>query len=68
MLSDGDFFNGEQPTREARIGQLIYHRALSDRRGFRDDQIGIPTTDEVWTEIFEAIGREAIAATAEWYL
>jgi hypothetical protein len=59
---EDDVYNGDPGTREGRIGQLIYHRALSDRRGFRDDQVGIPTDDPVWTEIFEEVGKEAIAA------
>lgn len=42
-----------------RLGQHIYHKALSDRRGFRSDQIGIPIDDDVWLEIFEAIGAAA---------
>ena len=51
-------------TREGRIGQRIYINALDDRRGFRYDQLGIDD-DGLWAEIFEHIGREAIAAVAE---
>ena len=50
-------------SREGKIGQKIYLRALDDRRGFRYDQIGIDD-DEIWTEIFEHMGRVAIAAVA----
>lgn len=52
----------DQRTPEARAGQAIYINALSDRRGFRHDQVGIPTDDDVWGEIFEAIGRAAFDA------
>lgn len=51
-------------TREGRIGKAIYLDALDDRRGFRYDQLGIDD-DEVWTEIFEAIGTRAITAVSE---
>ncbi len=44
-----------------KLGQRIYLKALDDRRGFRYDQIGIDD-DEIWTEIFEHIGREAITS------
>lgn len=40
------------------LGRRIYMNALSDRRGFRDDQLGIEDID-IWAEIFEAIGKEA---------
>lgn len=50
-------------TREGRIGQAIYLKALDDRRGFRYDQLGIDD-DEIWEEIFEAIGTEALAAVS----
>lgn len=43
------------------IGRRIYMKALSDRRGFRYDQLGIEDA-EIWAEIFEAIGKEARAA------
>lgn len=42
-----------------RRGRRIYHDALGDRRGFRPDQIDIPYDDEIWLEIFEAIGIAA---------
>ncbi len=52
----------DTPDNEAqRLGQSIYQEALSDRRGFRPDQIGIPYDDDVWGEIFEHIG-EAVAS------
>lgn len=50
-------------SREGKIGKAIYLAALHDRRGFRYDQLGIDD-DEIWTEIFEAIGEEAIKAVA----
>lgn len=45
------------------IGRKIYMKALSDRRGFRDDQLGIDDSD-IWAEIFEAIGKAARAAVS----
>jgi hypothetical protein len=50
-------------TREGRIGKAIYLGALDDRRGFRYDQLGIHD-DEIWCEIFQSIGEEAIKALA----
>jgi hypothetical protein len=48
--------------RDAReLGRKIYMEALSDRRGFRADQIGIDDPD-IWAEIFEDIGSVAISA------
>jgi hypothetical protein len=52
-------YRDDQKTPEARAGQAIYINALSDRRGFRSDQTGIPEDDDVWNEIFEAIGKAA---------
>lgn len=46
---------------EGKIGKAIYLKALHGRRGFRYDQLGIDD-DDMWTEIFEDIGREAIKA------
>ena len=43
------------------LGREIYMKALSDRRGFRDDQLGIED-DDIWAEIFEHIGKVARAA------
>ena len=48
-------------TREGKIGQAIYLKALDDRRGFRYDQLGIDD-DAIWIEIFEAMGRAALDA------
>lgn len=41
---------------DERRGRRIYHAALEDRRGFRPDQLGIDEEDEVWAEIFVALG------------
>lgn len=46
-------------SREVRIGRAIYLAALSVRRGFRSDQIGIDD-DAIWQEIFSDLGRNAI--------
>lgn len=54
----------EPETPEGRIGMRIYMDALADRRGFREDQLGIFEA-EIWEEIFEAIGREALAAVPD---
>ncbi len=51
----------EPKTRDGKIGKAIYLEALDDRRGFRYDQLGIED-DEIWTEIFEAIGAAAVSA------
>jgi hypothetical protein len=56
-------FNQRPKTVAGRIGKKIYEQALYDRRGFRDDQLGIEDR-EIWSEIFEAIGQAAIAATS----
>lgn len=48
-------------SREGKIGKAIYLESLDDRRGFRYDQLGIDD-DDIWTEIFEHMGREAIKA------
>jgi hypothetical protein len=46
-----------------KIGKAIYTEALSDRRGFRSDQIGIPDDDhEVWSEIYDDLARAALTA------
>lgn len=55
----------EKEPLEIAIGREIYQAALDDRRGFRDDQIGIPNDDDIWLEIFGAIGRAALAALAK---
>lgn len=49
------------PDRE--LGRKIYMEALSCRRGFRDDQLGIEDP-EIWAEIFEHIGKVARAGIA----
>jgi hypothetical protein len=48
-------------SRKGKIGHMIYHEALSHRRGFRDDQLGIED-GRIWNEIFIAIGKAAIEA------
>lgn len=48
---------------EREIGRKIYMKALSGRRGFRDDQLGIED-EEIWAEIFEEIGKVARAAVS----
>lgn len=52
-------FYDDQATPAAKAGQAIYINALSDRKGFRPDQLGIYSDDTVWGEIFEAIGNAA---------
>lgn len=42
-----------------KIGKAIYLKSLDDRRGFRYDQIGIHD-DDIWRDIFEAMGAVAI--------
>lgn len=54
-------YNQRPKSRAGKIGKQIYDNALSDRRGFRDDQLGIEDT-EIWKEIFEAIGEHAMHA------
>lgn len=51
-------------TQAGKIGKTIYLAALDDRRGFRYDQLGIDD-DEIWDEIFEQMGREAIRAVGQ---
>lgn len=55
-------YRGKPETEAQRIGQRIYLDALDYRRGFRPDQIGIDTEDDVWGEIFQNIGSVAINA------
>lgn len=52
--------NAQIKSEAQRIGGEIYMEALSDRRGFRNDQIGIYDDFPIWREIFEDIGRVAI--------
>jgi hypothetical protein len=49
---------------DCELGRKIYMNALSDRRGFRDDQLGIEEPD-LWAEIFEAIGKAARKAVKD---
>jgi len=44
---------------ECELGRAIYLNALDDRLGFRYDQIGIEDED-IWIEIFEHMGKEAL--------
>lgn len=46
---------------DRQLGRQIYMQALADRRGFRDDQLGIEDP-RIWAKIFEAIGRAARTA------
>lgn len=55
-------YNQRPKTRAGKIGKQIYENALCDRRGFRPDQIGIPDDDDIWQEIFAAIGERALRA------
>lgn len=55
-------YNSRPKTRAGKIGKQIYENALCDRRGFRPDQIGIPDEDEIWQEIFQAMGEFALHA------
>lgn len=43
---------------DVELGRRIYMEALSGRRGFRYDQLGIEDTD-IWAEIFEKLGQIA---------
>lgn len=58
------YHNFTPKTRAGKIGKAIYLKSLDDRRGFRYDQLGIED-DEIWEEIFEAMGTVAITATEE---
>lgn len=44
---------------DERLGQRIYKAALVGRRGFRPDQLGIEEEDEIWLEIFRAMGASS---------
>lgn len=57
-----DYYRSKPRTKAAQIGQHIYHEALHGRRGFRDDQIGIPDDDDIWEEIFQDMGERALEA------
>lgn len=52
------YYDVPKGNRDRELGRRIYINSLSDRRGFRDDQLGIEDP-EIWAEIFEAIGKEA---------
>ena len=53
------YYDVPEGGKEREIGRKIYMEALSDRRGFRDDQLGIDDID-IWAEIFESMGRVAL--------
>lgn len=60
-MTDKDYFYDEAIGTEAqKLGRKIYRTALSHRRGFRSDQIGIPIDDDVWLEIFDELGATAL--------
>ena len=48
---------------DVELGRKIYMQALSGRQGFQDDHLGIKDID-IWSDIFEAIGKAARAALA----
>lgn len=52
------YYDVPKGNRDRELGRRIYINSLSDRRGFRDDQLGIEDP-EIWAEIFEGIGKEA---------
>jgi hypothetical protein len=58
------YYEDPRGTAEREIGRRIYMDALSGRREFRDDQLGIFDVD-IWEEIFEHIGEIAITAVAQ---
>lgn len=58
-----DYYYDDIGTTEQKIGRKIYQDSLSDRRGFRHDQLEIDTEDEIWLEIFGEIGKSAIKNT-----
>ena len=49
---------------DCELGRTIYMDALHGRRGFRYDQLGIED-EEIWREIFEAIGSVARRALTD---
>ena len=53
-------FEVEPKTREQRIGKRVYYEALYDRKGFHEFELD----EDIWLEIFEAIGEEATAAVS----
>ena len=58
------YYDVPEGNSDRELGRAIYLEAISDRRGFRYDQIGIDDP-EIWTEIFEHIGAVARAALAK---
>jgi len=56
-------YRDDYGTTEQKIGRKIYHEALSGRRGFRDDHIGIDSGDDLWLEIFGDVGQWALDFT-----
>jgi hypothetical protein len=46
------------------LGRKIYMDVLSDRRGFRYDQLGIED-EGIWAEIFEEMGKVARVALSQ---
>ena len=58
------YYNLPKGNADCELGRKIYMEALSDRRGFRDDQLGIEDP-ETWREIFEALGKTARRAQSE---
>ena len=52
-----DFYYDDIGSARQRFGRKVYTHALDDRGGFRPDQMGIPTDDDVWLEIFEALAE-----------
>ena len=58
-LSDEEY-DAQIRSEAQRIGGIIYMKALSDRRGFSDGQLGITDDHAIWREIFENIGEIAL--------
>lgn len=52
------YYDMPKGNEDCELGKKIYMEALAGRRGFRDDQLGIEDED-IWAEIFEAIGKVA---------
>jgi hypothetical protein len=62
-LDDMSYYDLPKGNADVELGRKIYMDALSDRRGFRDDQIDIEDP-EMWREIFEEMGKAARAAVS----
>ena len=56
--------NVRSKNKDVLLGKEIYTNSLENRRGFRDDQLGIEQTS-LWTEIFKEIGKAARKAIAD---